>query len=284
MEFAGIRRRSMKIAVIGATGMIGSALTEELLNRGHEVTGISRHPPQARAKLTPTAADVMKLDELGAAISNHDVVVSAHSPGASLGPQVYEAVVEAGWRIKRAFAQVQGRYLITVGGASSLLAPGGTQMFEDPRWPSWYFNSATPAHLRYLHGMTHADMFEQLAQLRERILAAPGLDPQSDWPEESARQFIQKIAANHDKGEGGRAQLEFFRNDTTLRWSFASPPWFMRPGPRSGSYRITIGTLPVEGDSPAGISVADMALAVADEAESQKLVHQHWSAARIVVG
>src|SRR5580704_8303862 len=95
------RRRGMKIAVIGATGMIGSALTEELLNRGHEVTGISRHPPQARAKLTPRAADVMKLDELRKAISNHDVVVSAHSPGASLGPQVYKAVVEAGWRIKR---------------------------------------------------------------------------------------------------------------------------------------------------------------------------------------
>jgi uncharacterized protein len=275
----------MKIAVIGATGMVGSALTEELLNRGHQVTGISRNPTAANARvnLTPRPADVMKLDELAAAISNHDVVISAHSPGASLGlgPQVYKAVVEAGWRIKRAFAQAGGQYLITVGGASSLWAPGGTQMFEDPRWPSWYFNSATPEHLRYLRGMTRAEMFEQLAQSRERILATPGLDPLSDWPDESARQFIRKIAQNHDKGEGGRAQLEFFRNDTTMRWSFASPPWFMRPGPRIGTYRISIDTLPMDGERPAGISVADMALAVADEAESQKLVHRHWSAARI---
>jgi putative NADH-flavin reductase len=274
----------MKIAVIGATGMVGGALTEELLNRGHEVTGISRHPPppNARANLTPRTADAMKLDELAAAIDGHDVVISAHSPGAGLGlgPQVYKAVVEAGWRIKRAFAQVRGRYLITVGGASSLWAPGGTQMFEDPRWPAWYFNSATPEHLRYLHGMTRADMFEELAQSRERILATPGLDPLSDWPDESARQFIQKISDNHDKGEGGRAQLEFFRNDTTLRWSFASPPWFMRPGPRLGTYRITIDSLPLDGDKPAGISVADMALAIAEEAEWQKLVHRHWSAAR----
>src|SRR5258708_22651906 len=113
----------MKIAVIGATGMVGSALTEELVNRGHEVTGISRNPSSAnaRANLTPRRADVMKLDELAAAISNHDVVISAHSPGASLGPAVYKAVVEAGWRIKRAFAQVRGDYLITVGGASRLL-------------------------------------------------------------------------------------------------------------------------------------------------------------------
>jgi hypothetical protein len=94
---------------------------------------------------------------------------------------------------------------------------------------AWYFNSATPEHLRYLRGMTRADMFEQLAQSRERILATPGVDPQSDWPDEEARQFIRKIADNHDKGEGGRAQLEFFKNDTTIRWSFASPPWFMRP-------------------------------------------------------
>ena len=274
----------MRVALIGATGMVGSAVLEELLNRGHQVTGISRHPPPARAGLTPKVADVMQLAELAAAIGDHDVVISAHSPGASLGPQVYKAVVEAGWRIKRAFVEVRGQYLITIGGASSLLTPSGTQMFEDPRWPSWYFNAATPEHLRYLHGITRAEMFEQLAQSRERILATPGLDPQSDWPEESARQFIRKIADNHDKGEGGRAQLEFFRNDATIRWSFASPPWFMRPGPRIGTYRITIDTLPLEGDLPAGIAVADMALAVADEAEAQKLVHRHWSAARLSAG
>lgn len=274
----------MRVALIGATGMVGSAVLEELLNRGHQVTGIARHPPPARAGLTPKVADVMQLAELAPAIGDHDVVISAHSPGASLGPQVYKAVVEAGWRIKRAFVEVRGQYLITIGGASSLLTPSGTQMFEDPRWPSWYFNAATPEHLRYLHRITRAEMFEQLAQSRERILATPGLDPQSDWPEESARQFIRKIADNHDKGEGGRAQLEFFRNDATIRWSFASPPWFMRPGPRIGTYRITIDTLPLEGDLPAGIAVADMALAVADEAEAQKLVHRHWSAARLSAG
>ena len=272
----------MKIALIGATGMVGAALTDELLNLGHQVTGIARNP--ARFKVlpgfTPAVADVMNVDALAAAIGNHDVVISAHSPGGSLGPAVYKAVVEAGWRIKRAFIQAKGSYLITVGGASSLLSPSGTQMFEDPRWPAWYFNAASPEHLRYLHGMTKAEMFEQLARAREKIHATPGMNPHADWPEESARLFIQKIADNHDKGEGGRAQLEFYKNDTTIRWSFASPPWFMRPGRRMGTYRITIDTLPLEGDVPAGISVADMALAVAHEAEGQKLVHRHWSAAR----
>src|SRR5882757_4850511 len=115
----------MKIAVIGATGMVGSALTEELLKRGHLVTGIARHARDTagRPGLLPKIADVSKRDELEAAISDHDVVVSAFSSGGAMGPQVYKDVVEAGWKIKRAFAQVQGRYLINIGGASSLLAP-----------------------------------------------------------------------------------------------------------------------------------------------------------------
>jgi uncharacterized protein len=34
----------MKVAVIGASGHIGSKLVAELLDRGHRVTGIVRHP------------------------------------------------------------------------------------------------------------------------------------------------------------------------------------------------------------------------------------------------
>lgn len=273
----------MKIAVVGASGMVGSALTAELLNRGHTVTGIARRPERLveHQGLIRKAADAQKLSELTAAIGGHDVVVSAYAPGDSLGAHVYKAIVEAGWKIKRAFVAAGGNYLINVGGASSLLGPSGVQMFEDPRWPSWYFNCATPEHLRYLHGITRAPVFEQLAQVREKILATKDMDPRSDWPEEEHRKFIQKIAENHDKGEAGRAQLEFFRNDFTLKWSFVSPPWFMRPGPRTGKYRTTIATLPLDGDIPAGISVADLTVAIADEAERQQFVHKHWSAARI---
>ena len=34
----------MKIALIGASGFVGSALLKEALDRGHEVTAIVRHP------------------------------------------------------------------------------------------------------------------------------------------------------------------------------------------------------------------------------------------------
>ena len=34
----------MKVALIGASGNVGQRLLAELHNRGHEVTGIVRHP------------------------------------------------------------------------------------------------------------------------------------------------------------------------------------------------------------------------------------------------
>jgi putative NADH-flavin reductase len=272
---------AMKVAVVGATGMIGSAVTEELLDRGHHVTGIARNSGKlpAREALTRRSANLMELDSFAEAIRGHDAVVCAFSPGHGIGPQVYKGVVEAGWRIKRAFKRAQGRYLINVGGASSLWNARGTQMFEDPLWPRWYFNTASPEHLRHLHGVTGAAPFEALALSRERIIAAPGADPYADWPEEELRNFVAKIAGNHDIGEGGRAQLELFEHDRSFDWSFVSPPWFLRPGRRTGAYRTTIRELPLDGEVPAGISVADLAVAIADEAERRNFVHAHWSAA-----
>jgi len=39
-----------KIALIGASGFIGSAILKELLNRGHSVTAIVRHPDKITLK------------------------------------------------------------------------------------------------------------------------------------------------------------------------------------------------------------------------------------------
>lgn len=49
-------------------------------------------------------------------------------------------------------------------------------------------------------------------------------------------------------------------------------------GPRTGSYAVTKHDLPLNGDVPAGISVSDMAVALADEAENRRLPYERWSA------
>ncbi|HBL66747.1 MAG TPA: 3-beta hydroxysteroid dehydrogenase, partial [Achromobacter sp.] len=40
----------MKIALIGITGRVGSRVADELLKRGHQVTGIARNPADVNAQ------------------------------------------------------------------------------------------------------------------------------------------------------------------------------------------------------------------------------------------
>ncbi|MFB9769443.1 NAD(P)-dependent oxidoreductase [Lactiplantibacillus modestisalitolerans] len=70
----------MKIMIIGATGMAGSAITKMALNRGHEVLAIGRSADKLAAlptdaKLTTQALDAFKLTK--ADLAAVDVVVDA---------------------------------------------------------------------------------------------------------------------------------------------------------------------------------------------------------------
>jgi hypothetical protein len=52
----------MRIALIGATGRVGSRLATELLSRGHTVTGIALHvPTNVRAAYPVVQADATML-------------------------------------------------------------------------------------------------------------------------------------------------------------------------------------------------------------------------------
>ena len=73
----------MKIALIGATGFVGSAILQEALNRGHEVTALARHPEKLKPhpKLRPQKGDVYNEDEVARLVAGHDAVISAFNPG-----------------------------------------------------------------------------------------------------------------------------------------------------------------------------------------------------------
>jgi putative NADH-flavin reductase len=106
----------MHIALIGATGRIGGSILEELLRRGHRVTGISRHPERTPSKpeLHALGGDITQPEALGAALNGHDAVISAvpFLPGSSA--LLIDGVRRSG--VKR---------LIVVGGAGSLNAGDG---------------------------------------------------------------------------------------------------------------------------------------------------------------
>jgi hypothetical protein len=154
-------------------------------------------------------------------------------------------------------------------------------MFEDPGWPQWFFNAAPPAHWRRLYERSGFDAFLEMADQRERILADPRQDPYANFTGAVIEAWYRRIGEIFGKGEGGRAQLEYFESDRSFRWSFVSPPWLLGQPEVTGRYRTTTNSLPVEDGQPAGISVADLALAIADTVDREARVHEHWSAARV---
>ena len=272
----------MNIAVIGATGTVGSQVTRLLLERGHRVTAVARNPGkiEAHPNLALRPTDIFDFPQLEAALAGHEAIVVAFAPkdNAHLG---YFQLVEAAWRIKRAFKKViPDAYFLNVGGASSLWTPNGNQMFEEPDWQHWFFNPGSPAHWRRLYGYSGFPAFKEMAEQREAILADPTRDPLSNFTGELIESWYRDIDGIFGKGMGGRAQLEYFECDHSFRWSFVSPPWLLGLPEASGAYRTTIDTLPMEDGKPAGIAVADLGLAIADVVEKQGFVHQHWSAAR----
>lgn len=118
-----------KIAIIGATGRAGSQLLEEALRRGHSVTAIARNTAKIgqRAGVLTREVDVADSAALQAAVAGHDVVISAAHFSTIPADAIIDPVKKAG--VKR---------LLVVGGAGSLLLPGGGKVIDSPGFPEEY--------------------------------------------------------------------------------------------------------------------------------------------------
>lgn len=127
----------MKIALFGATGMIGTRIVTEALERGHSVTAIARDPSkvtQTNPNLTPAAGDVLDTNKVAELVAGADVVVNAISPGAGSN-DIYK---EASKSLIDGLQQAGVRRLIFVGGAGSLEVAPGVQLVDTPDFPEIY--------------------------------------------------------------------------------------------------------------------------------------------------
>jgi len=133
----------MKIALIGATGFIGSAILQEALRRGHEVTAIVRNSTKLtpHPKLHPQDADVQNEDEVARLVAGHDAVISAFNPGWS-APDIYDQQVRGTRAIIDGVKKTGVKRLLFVGGAGSLEVKPGVQSIEMPGFPTEYKQGA----------------------------------------------------------------------------------------------------------------------------------------------
>ncbi|WP_137974153.1 NAD(P)-dependent oxidoreductase [Pseudomonas sp. F(2018)] len=212
----------MKIALIGATGYVGTALLGEALNRGHRVTALVRHPEKLaqHANLDAQQANVHDVAALAEQLRGHDVVLSAFNPGWGLA-DIREQFIAGSKAITAASKAAGVNRLLVVGGAGSLYVAPGQQLIDTPNFPAEYKEGA----------------------------------------------------------EGARQALNLLRDEQELQWTFLSPAALLQPGPRTGQFRIGGEQLLMDGDAPAHISVADLAVALLDEAEQPQHIRQRFTVA-----
>jgi putative NADH-flavin reductase len=210
----------MKIALIGATGFVGSAVLTEALQRGHQVTAIVRHPeklPQ-HANLTARKADAYDAAAIAQPVAGHDAVVHAFNPGWGEA-KLRELFIEGTKAIFAGVKQAGVKRLLVVGGAGSLYVSPNLQLIDTPDFPAEYKEGA----------------------------------------------------------EGARQALNLIRGENELDWTFISPPALLQPGERSGRFRVGGDQLLMDGDHPARITVADLAVAIIDELEQPQHIRQRFT-------
>ncbi|WP_294199057.1 NAD(P)-dependent oxidoreductase [Chryseobacterium sp. sg2396] len=134
-----------KVAVIGATGFVGTPLVKELTNRGYEVEALVRDASKVEQneKVTAKSVDVNKVDELAEALKGNDAVINAFNAGWT-NPNLYDDFLNGSVNIEKAVEKSGVKRFITVGGAGSLYIDGN-QLVDGPDFPADIKPGATAA-------------------------------------------------------------------------------------------------------------------------------------------
>ena len=126
----------MNIVLIGASGMVGSAIRDEALARRHQVTAIVRHPEKITVKsnlLKVAQGDVLK-DKVDDLVRGHEAVISAYNPGWT-NPNIADDTLKAYKAIIDGVKKAKVPRLLVVGGAGSLEVSPGVQLIETMQVP-----------------------------------------------------------------------------------------------------------------------------------------------------
>ncbi|MCV9926454.1 NAD(P)H-binding protein [Flavobacterium sp. LS1R49] len=212
----------MKIAIIGATGFVGSTISKELANRNHEITAIARNPKETSG-VKWVSADILNTDALATILKGNDLVISAYNAGWT-NPNLYDDFIAGSKSIQEAVKKSGVKRFITIGGAGSLFVAPNLQAVDTPDFPKEYHAGASAA----------------------------------------------------------RDYLNILKEEKDLDWVFFSPAFEMHPGittGRTAKYRLGLDNPVFDEDQKSILSVEDLAVVIADEAETPKHHQVRFTAA-----
>jgi putative NADH-flavin reductase len=193
-------------------------------------------------------------------------------------------------KILLAYKLSPATYFIFVGGAGSLHVPGtNTPCVDHPSFFLAYRRaiSTSLAHISYMEDRLGI-MGTKLRRYRTARLTPTPSDEDTRVIQDYEKEILTKDNAS-DFIKAGRTAYMFFDGNSSFNWSFVSPSALYRPGKRTGEYKVSGEEMVLVGEQElgeenlfegrlTGISVGDMAVAIADEVEERKMVWRHWSA------
>ena len=140
----------MRVAIIGATGFVGSAILKELAGRNHSIKAISRSISQNsdQKNIVNVSIDVNDINALSVDLKGADVVISAFNPGWT-NPSIYEEFIKGAKNIQEAVKLAGVKRFIVIGGAGSLYLDDETRVIDSPNFPE-EIKPGAQAALEYL--------------------------------------------------------------------------------------------------------------------------------------
>lgn len=129
-EFSHVR-----VLLLGASGRIGRRVATELLDRGHEVTGVSRSGTVEDVEdpsFVAVAGDAADPDAVGRLATGHDAVASALGPSEGEDPAVLVDLMDA---VIEGMRRASVDRLVWTGGAGGLYVGPDTRLVETDEFP-----------------------------------------------------------------------------------------------------------------------------------------------------
>lgn len=178
----------MKVALIGATGFIGSQVLKELLARDHEVTAIARNTDKIEVKdekIKAVSVDITNTEALTKVLRGNSMVVCSFNAGWN-NPNLYDDYLEGYESIQTAVRAANIRRFFVVGNAGTLYI-GGTQLVDTNDFPKEMKDGARASR----------DLFDRLR--RETYLDWVYLSPATEMNENIVSERTGRFRIGRDE-------------------------------------------------------------------------------------